>query len=366
MSINSKSTKAEILAAYKALEKEQKALQAEAKRGNTNRINNNPPKSSSNTVKDTVKVDRVLGMIQQQIEQRDIAKTIKILEQLQIGFGGAVSNLSEQLIAEATTLEEIRGLIAEEQQQLEELHDLDTIEDETIDNLIQQYQDSHKQFSEEFELESENKRQEIAELIKTWNKEKENHNREVKARNEERKKTKQRNAEEYQYNLDLARDLDEEEYEKAKKLKYQELDTVRQELEEEWQNKEAEVSKKEQEYTEAKEQVAEFEEKLRKKVKQGEEEGKGIGTYQAKVKLDLRNKEIEGEQQNYQLRIQSLVQTISSQEARITKLTQQLDAAQKQVQDLAVKAIEGTANRQSYEAMKELAMEQAKTQQKGK
>lgn len=357
MTVNSKSTKADILAAYKALEKEKKALEAGAKKVASSSQDNNPS---------TVKVERVLSMSQQQTEQRNIAKTIKILEQLQVGFGGAVSNLSEQLIAEATILTEIRELITEEQQQLGELHELETIEENTIDDLIEQYQDNYKQFSEEFEIESENKRQEIAELVTTWSKEQETHHREVKARNEERKKNKQRDTEEYQYNLDLARDLDEEEYEQQKKVKYQELETIRQELEQQWQEKEKAIADKEKEYTEAKEKVTEFEEKLRKKIKQGEEEGKAIGNYQAKVKQDLRVKEIEGERQNHQLRIQSLTQTISSQEARIAKLTQQFDAAQKQVQDLAVKAIEGTANRQSYEAMKEIAMEQAKTQQKNK
>ncbi|VEP17499.1 conserved hypothetical protein [Hyella patelloides LEGE 07179] len=363
MTINSKSTKAEILAAYKALEKDNKVFESEAKRAKTTQQNRT---SSPNNTSNNIKSDQVLGMIQQQIEQRNISKTIKILEQLQVGFGGAVGSLSEQLIAEATTLEEIRELITEEQQQLVELHDLETIKDDTIDDLIEQYQTNHKEFSEEFTIESENKRQEIAELIKTWNKEQETHKRDIQSRNEERKKTKQRDTEEYQYNVDLDRDLDEEEYEQEKQERYKLLDTTRQELEEQWQTKEKAIADQEKEYREAKEQVTEFEEKLRKKVKQGEEEGKGIGNYQAKVKQDLRKKEIEGENQNYQLRIQSLEQTINSQEARIAKLTQQLDAAQIQVQDLAVKAIEGTANRKSYEAMKEIAMEQAKTQQKGK
>jgi hypothetical protein len=359
MTINSKNTKAEILAAYKALEKEKKALEAETQKGTTAQSNNSSPKNSLKTVVDT-------GIVRQQIEQRDIAKTLKILEQLQIGFGGAVSNLSEQLIAEATTLEDIRELITEEQQQLAELHELETIEDDTIDRLIEQYQHNHKQFSEKYKLELENKRQEIALLVKEWNKEQDIHNRQVKLRNEERKKERQRDTEEYQYNLDLARDLDEEEYEQQKQSKYRELDTIKQELEQQWQDRETAISLKEKEYATAKEQVTQFEEKLRKKVKQGEEEGKGIGIYQAKIKHDLRTKEIAGLQQNYQLQIDSLQQVINNQKSSITKLIQQYDLAQKQVQDLAVKAIEGTANRQSYEAMKEIAMEQAKTQQKGK
>ena len=68
----------------------------------------------------------------------------------------------------------------------------------------------------------------------------------------------------------------------------------------------------------------------------------------------------------YDLRIQSLEQTIQTNEERIQALSKQLAAALKQVQDLAVKAIEGASNIQSYEAFKEIALEQAKTQLKGK
>jgi hypothetical protein len=47
-------------------------------------------------------------------------------------------------------------------------------------------------------------------------------------------------------------------------------------------------------------------------------------------------------------------------------LAKQLESALKQVQDLAVKAIEGAANINSYQAVKEIAIEQAKTQMKNK
>ena len=64
--------------------------------------------------------------------------------------------------------------------------------------------------------------------------------------------------------------------------------------------------------------------------------------------------------------MQSLEQTINNQEGRIQNLSKQLESALKQVQDLAVKAIEGTANVNSYQAIKEIALEQAKTQAKNK
>ncbi len=362
MAINSKSTKAEILAAYKDIEKQKKILEAEVKKGISKNISSSTvasPNSTRNSTRRVVSSSNPSSV-------KDIAKTIEALEQIKSGFGGAVSNLSEQLIAEATKLESVRDNIALEKVELKELHNLDKIKDSTIDELIEQYQASAKKFAEELRQQQESDRQEIETLRQTWEKEKDNHNRFIKSRNEDYRKTQQREKEEYEYQLDLARDLDEEEYEHTKKQQQQELESHRQTLEKQWAEKEAGITKQEKEYAEAKEKVAAFEEELKSKIKRATEEGKGIGTYQAKIKADLRTREIEGESKNYDLRIESLENTIRHQNSRISKLSQQLDASLQQVQDLAVKAIEGSSNRNSFEAMKAIAMEQAKTQNKGK
>ena len=358
MAINSKSTKAEILAAYKEAEKQKKALESELK---------NTPKSSHTNIKPIDRsASRNLPQPSRNNDARDIYHTILSLSQIQNGFGGAVSNLSEHLITEATQLEKVRQEIDLEKTELKELHKLEKIEDSTIDRLIEQYQANSKKYAEELSQLKENSRQEIETLNKAWAKEKESQNRAIKTRNEEYRKTQQREKEEYEYNLDLARDLDEEKYNEVKKTQQAELELNRQTLEQEWSKKEAAIAKLEKEYAEAKEKVTAFEEQLRSKVKQAKEEGKGIGTYQGKVKADLRAREIEGETKNYELRIESLEHTIRHQGSRISKLSQQLDASLQQVQDLAVKAIEGSSNRNSFEAMKAIAMEQAKTQAKGK
>lgn len=354
MAINSKSTKAEILAAYKEIEKQKKALESEAKKSASNSPTLNPTPTKrvvSNTAQSDIK---------------DINNTIEALARIQNGFGGAVSNLSEQLITEATELESVRNEIAREKSELKELHNLEKVDESTIDRLIEKYQVTAKKFAEELSQQQESDRQEIETLKQAWAKEKDNHHRFIKTRNEDYHKTQQRAKEEYEYNLDLKRDLDEEEYEQQKKQQQQELESSRQVLEKQWQEQEAKIAKQEQEYTEAKEKVAAFEEQLRAKIKQAQEEGKGIGTYQSKVKADLRAREIEGETKNYELRIESLENTIRHQGGRINKLSEQLDASWQQVQDLAVKAIEGSSNRNSFEAMKAIAMEQAKTQTKGK
>ena len=357
MAINSKSTKAEILAAYKEIEKQKKTLESELK---------NAPKSPPATSQTASQPVVNKSTLTSNNNIKDISNTIQSLAQIQSSFGGAVSNLSEHLITEATQLETVRQAIDLEKTELKELHQLTEVGESTIDSLIEQYQTNSQKFAEELSQQQDNDRQEIETLNQAWDKEKETQNRFIKTRNEEHRKTQQREKEEYEYNLDLGRDLNEEEYNQERKLIQEELESNRQALEKLWSEREAEIAKLEQEYAAAKDKVAAFEEQLKSKVKQAKEEGKGIGTYQAKVKTDLRAREIAGDTKNYELRIESLEQTIRHQGGRINKLSQQLDSSLQQVQDLAVKAIEGSSNRNSFEAMKAIAMEQAKTQTKGK
>ena len=358
MTINSKNTKAEILAAYKEVEKQKKVLESEVKAKAKS-----TPVIGKNIVSNSNQINLATT---NKAGNKNISHTIVSLEQIKDSFGGAVSNLSEQLIMEATQLEAIRSAIALEKSELENLHKLTEVDESTVDVLLEQYQANAKKYAAQLSQQKESDEQEITALKQAWKKEQETHARLTEREREEYRQSQLREKEEYEYNLDKIRDLDEEEYEQEKKARKQELDDTRQTLEKQWQEKETEIAKQEQEYIVAREKVAAFDEQLRAKIKQGTEQGKGIGIYQTKIKADLRTKEIEGEQQNYQLRIESLEQTIKHQSTRISKLSQQLDSSLQQVQDLAVKAIEGTANRNSFEAMKAIAMEQVKTQQRGK
>ena len=355
MSINSKNTKAEILAAYKDLEKQKKSLESQIKQAQSKPATVSAKIANVNT-----------SPITKPNVNLDLTKTIRSLEEIQGGFGSAVGNLSEQLITEATELAAVKMAIATETEDLESLHQLTDIDDSTIDFLLDRYQESVGKFTEEYERQKADSDREIETLKQEWLKEQQAHHKLVADRNENYRKSKQREQEEYQYNLDLVRDLDESEYAQQQKLQQQELAENLQQLEQQWAEKESEIAKREEEYRAAAEKVAAFEARLQSKIKQGTEEGKGIGTYQGKVKADLRDREIAGEQQNYQLRIESLEQTIRHQATRIGKLSQQLDSSLQQVQNLAVKAIEGTSNRSSFEAVRAIALEQAKTPQKGK
>lgn len=361
---NDKNTKAEILTAFNQLFEEKKAVESQL----AQLVKDKKPLDAKQLIEvKPVEVRTTMnGSVNGAGGKQKMQQTIESLGNLQLSFGGAVSELSEKLTLEASKLQEIRQLVATETKELSDLHSLQEIDDGTLDNLIEQYQQSSKTFEEEFSLRRETLEQERIDAKKTWTKEQEQHQRSIKERNDTQTKTRLRDASEYKYELELQRKLDADEYDRTQKALYKEMEELQQEQEKRWTEREKGISEREKQFEEYKAKVEAFPKELEAAIKKSKEQGRGLGLYQTKVKADLRGKEVEGEKRVYELRIQSLEETIQNQEARIQNLAKQLESALKQVQDLAVKAIEGASNVNSFQAVKEIALEQAKTKTNNK
>jgi DNA repair exonuclease SbcCD ATPase subunit len=358
--LTEKNTKAELLEGYSQLQEEKKGLETQIKQLQKEQ------KDKPSVAPDKQSLPQGTAMNQPQTVKDKMSYTIDSLVKLQLGFGSAVSDLSEKLTSEAAKLEELRQSVTEETQQLKDLHALEEIQDDTLDTLIQTYEDNSKAFEEEIGQRREALEQEIQELRQGWEKEQEEYKRSIKERNEQQSKVRQRDVQEYEYDLALRRGLDNDQYEQTQKRLYKELEDTKQAQEKQWDEREKAIAEREKKFEELKAKVEAFEKDKEAAIKKAKAEGEGIARKQVSVQEDLQSKDLEGQKRNYELRIQSLEQTIQNQEARIHNLSKQLDGALKQVQDLAVKAIEGASNINSYQALKEIAMEQAKAQTKNK
>jgi hypothetical protein len=206
----------------------------------------------------------------------------------------------------------------------------------------------------------------MAEKQREWQKEQEDHTRSIKERHESTKKTEQREAAEYTYNLEHHRKLDAEQYNQQQQQLQQSLEELETRQKNAWAEREKRIADQEKEFAELQSMVDAYPKELESSVKKASEDGAKIARQQAKVKADLREKEAEGERRVYELKIQSLENTITKQQEQIKNLSTQLDATVKQAQALALKAIEGASSAGSLQAVKEIALEQAKTVQKGK
>ena len=374
---NQRNTKAEILDAFNDLLKQNKELESQLKdakkqpkfvattgaSASQSKTEQSAPSNAANNSKNEVVPVTIPSLIAN--EPQSVGDILQALIQLQDNFGGAVSNLSEKLTQEAVTLENVQTSVSEQEEQLTNLYDLDA-ENTDVDQLIQDYQDSEKTFDEEFDIRQGELDEELTSAQDEWDKEQETHQRAVKERDENIAKTRQREAEEYLYDLQLDRKLSTETYEQDRQQLYQELEDLQELQNKEWDEREEAIATREKEFSELETKAESLEAELEAAIKKAKEEGKGIANHQAKVKADLREKEVAGLKRSYELRLDFLEDTIQDQDDRIHSLSKQLDAALKQVQDLAVKAIEGAAESSSFEALREIALEQARTTNKGK
>lgn len=284
-----RNTKTEILSAFEDLLQEKKALEmqlAAAKQLATQQLATQPPELPRNG-KSAPIASPAAPILPQKMDT-----IVESLNQLQLNFGGAVSDLSEKLTREAAKLQTVQQSVAAETQQLQTLHNLQVI-DSSLDDLLQQYETSAKAFGEEFAQQRERVEQERLQARKTWEKEQDDRRRTIQERNETTTKTQQRDVQEYNYDLALLRKLETEEYEQTKKRLYQALEDLQQAQQKQWADREKTIADHETQFAELKAKTEAMPKELEAAVKRAKEEGKGIALYQAKIKADLRSKEID-------------------------------------------------------------------------
>lgn len=294
-----------------------------------------------------------------------IGQIISHLSNLDSRFGEAISELSSKQMQEVLQLADVQQKFEQEKTQLESMYDLQ-ISETTLDELIQAYLQESNAFDAAFQQKKKNSEVEMATRKKEWQKQKEEYTKSIKERDEAAKLTLQREAEEYHYQLELNRKIEAAEYEQKRKNLLQEIQKLEQSKKKEWAEREQQNFEAEKELTYFSEKVEKFPKELEAAIQKARNEGIAIAKRQVKIRADLQAKEIEGINRVNELQLKSLEQTVTRQSEQIQDLTKQLDAVLKQAQNLAMKAIEGASNVSSLQAMKEIALEQAKNVQKNK
>jgi hypothetical protein len=82
----------------------------------------------------------------------------------------------------------------------------------------------------------------------------------------------------------------------------------------------------------------------------------------AHAKEELLKRDFAGERNVLTTRLQALEQTVKEQSAQLLKLSQQAEKAYGQVQEIAVRAIEGSSNFKSMTSLQQLLSEQGRKQ----
>lgn len=277
-----------------------------------------------------------------------VESIIKGIADLKLDLSKTLTDLSDKLLQESNKLQEIQDAISVQTKNLEEIYDV-KITAGTLDILIKTYEEKKKIFEEEITFKKS-----------AWQKEQEEYEKSNKERDANLKKERDRETEEYNYKLTAVRKKDKDTYEEEKVFLKKDLKQEKERQEKELAEREAHMLAQEKEFTELKDKSVNFPVELEKAIEKSRIEAVALTEMRAKQKADLLAKEVEGDKRVYELRIKTLEDIAVNQNMQIDSLAKQLNSATTQVQNIAVKAIEGASGIKALSAVNEIALEQAK------
>lgn len=313
--VSEKSKKSEVLAAYHDLLDELKE------------VNQSPSKPKQEEKKAIEKSSELScdGIITSLAETK-----LKISKNLE--------SLETQLLNEYKKFSDLQKSIATSKKELEELHDI-TYQAETLAALIE----TQKRFKEETDQEINETQEafedEMTKKKATWEEEKATLSKE-----------REREEETYSYELALNRKKDKDLYDEKKLQLEKELDEKVKQTAQDLELRESQIAEKEKELETLQEQVEQFPEKLQEAIDKTKLETEEAVKKQYQFEIELGQKEIEGEKRLYEQRVASFLEKIKEQESLVKSLSTKVDQSGKQVQDIAVKAVEGASVLKAFAA----------------
>lgn len=320
--ITASSTKQEMLAAYKEVVKRLKEKREAELR---------PPAGAEEKQKEEA------------VREADSLSTEGIAREV----GNLRSEISKVLIELSDRMEEEIGkylrLKKAVQAREQDLKEMSGIEREALS--LAALLESQKERKERFEEETADRKQalesEIASTRAAWKDEQKSHESEIQSREATEKKRRERESEEHTYNFERQKRLTKEQFEYEQARMEREAELRRQELERDLKVREQALSEKEADISQLREHVAAFPAERTAAVEKAVQETTDRLKREFEGREALLRKEYEGEQRVLESRIEALQQTAKEQQQQIARLSLQLEKSYGQVQEIAVRAIEG-------------------------
>jgi len=308
---------------------------------------------------------------EKRLEEKKAKEVIQVAESLSSeGVSREISNLkietsktlaqiSDRLEEEIQKFKAVQNAIALKEKELQELYEIEKSA-VTLAALIE----SQNQKRQAFELEMAEKKealsQEIEALRAQREQEKKEYEDEIKERDTAEKKKRDRDKEEYEYSFKREQKLTKDKFEDEKAKLEKEIQIKKEQMENELKAREKIIAEREEELDELQKKVAAFPKEMETALSKAIKETTDRLNLEAKNREELVKKEFIGERNVLTTRIESLEKIVKEQSDQITKFTQQLEKAYQQVQEIAVKTIEGSSTIKSFANLQQWISEQAR------
>lgn len=314
---------------------------------------------------------------EKQLEEKKKAEVVKIadslssegvvtgISNLKVEIGKMLTEVSDKLEEQVNKFKSIQEAIGIREKELEEVYEIEKSA-ESLAALIEAQNKKRGEFEAEMAAKREELNQEIETRRAQWEREKKEHEARVKEEALEEKKKREREREEFTYAFEREKQVAKDKFEDEKARLERDIEFNRERMEKDLAEREKAVAEKESELEELRNQVAGFPEQLDAAVNKAVKETTERMKAEAKAKEDIQKKEFDGQQNVLTAKIQSLEKTVDEQSAQIERLSQQLETAYQKVQDIAVKAIEGSADSKSLASLQHLITDQTRRQSQEK
>ncbi len=280
---------------------------------------------------------------------------------LKLEIGRLLGQLSDRLEEEVGKYRQVRQAVEAKQNELQEIYEIEKSA-LSLAALIDAQHQKRQQTEAELAARKEELTREIETLRAEWREEKKAHAAGIKERDGDERKRREREKKEYLYTFQREQQLAREQFEDEKARLEREIAFRKEQMEKELADREKAIVETETELSELRKQAGAFPKELQAAVSKAVKEAVQRVELEAKNREELLTKEFDGERNVLNTRIESLEKTVAEQNEQIAKLSQQVDKAYGQVQDIATKAIEGTSRSQSLANLQQLMAEQARKQ----
>ena len=267
---------------------------------------------------------------------------IQGLANLKLIINKSFKDLEDQLLAENQKLTNLQQAINICNQEIEELYEI-KVNANTLAALLLAQKEKTANFEKTMKERSLALEQEIQEKRANWKKEQEEFELATKEQENLSKKLRAREEEEYAYKRNLIRAKEQNQYLEEKQLLEKELTEKRQTLEQEFKAREEKLSNAEQELLMLKDKVQNFAAEKQQIILETENNIAQKLTSKYEYEAKLAQTKVEGEIKVYKQIIANLETKVDSLETQIVQITERANQANLQVQDIAIKAIDGAA-----------------------
>lgn len=291
--------------------------------------------------------------VMEMVDGVTVESVVQRISGLGLDLAKALSGLSVRLTGEVQLLAAVREAVTLERGEIERLHKID-IAATALDQLVQDY-GRQKQ-----ELETE-----IAARRAEWEEEAARSERDRKEQEEALKKQRQRESEDFEYKKTLERKKAQDKYDEEIRLQEKKNHEKQEALEKSWQQREVILKEREEELARLRKESEGFPKRLEAEARAAAERAQRDAEARLQQEIMVLKRDAEAEKRYSELRVKTLEETAGHQQAQIAALEKQLADAKQQVQDIAVKAIEGASGARALSHVNQIAMEQAKNRPQG-